>query len=218
MNLIRVLIADDHPVVRNGLKTAIDEDSDLRVIGEASDGESAIQQTMAALPNIVVLDIKMPVVNGIVVTKRIKEQRPETGVVVLTAHDSEDFFRAAMEAGANGYLTKDIAMIEVTAAIRAIANGGCYVTHSMVHYLTKANPSAGVPALPEDGLLSELAPMERRLIAMIANHRSNKEMAEELGLSVRTIENRRAAICEKLGLSGTNALLRFSFEHKVQVS
>jgi DNA-binding NarL/FixJ family response regulator len=215
MNLIRVLLADDHPVVRNGLKTAIDQDSELRVIGEACDGESAIQQSLSALPNVVVLDIKMPLVNGIVATRRIKEQKPETGVVVLTAHDSEDLFRAAMEAGANGYLTKDIAMIEITAAIRAISNGGCYVTQSMVHYLTTNIQLPTTDSLQNNEPFGDLTPMERRLIGMIAKHYSNKEIASELGLSVRTVENRRAAICEKLGLHGPNALLRFAHEHKL---
>jgi DNA-binding NarL/FixJ family response regulator len=210
---IRVLIADDHPVVRSGLQMAMLKDPVLQVVAEASDGESAIAQIERLLPDIAVIDINMPALNGIAAVREIRKRKLEVGIVFLTAHDGEDLFHAAMDLGANGYLLKDSAMLEIVSAIRAVSEGGYYVTASMMgHLLRRREERAG--KTDPDKSLPELSPVEVRILRMIAAHKSSKEIAAELRLNFRTIENRRTMICEKLQLHGANALLKFALEHK----
>ena len=202
---VRILIADDHPVVRGGLRAAIQQDSDLEVVGESSTGEAAVRDVEQLNPDIAVIDLNMPQMNGIAAIRHIRKNNTRIGIVVLTAHDAEDLFQASMDAGANGYLLKDSAFIEIVAAIRAVCEGGYYVTKSMMGYLLNrqqqpqplamAAATQTAPALNQPALNSALNPVERRILSLIAQKRSSREIADEFGVSVRTIENRRTAIC-----------------------
>jgi DNA-binding NarL/FixJ family response regulator len=205
MDAIRVLIADDHPDVRGGLRTAIMLDPMLQVVGEASDGKQAIEQIQRLEPDIAV------------------QRNLAVGIILLTAHEGEDLFRAAMDAGANGYLLKDNAMLEITNGIRAISSGGYYVTCSMAACLTaraagEPTPASHADSAAPEGLLAEVAPVERRIVQMIAAQRSTRDIPNQLRLSVRTIENRRALMCEKLAIGGANALLKFALENKDRIT
>jgi DNA-binding NarL/FixJ family response regulator len=138
--------------------------------------------------------------------------------VILTAHDAEDLFHASMDAGANGYLLKDGAYTEIVAAIRAVREGGYYVTKSMMGYLLNREQPLASTAPSADVRLRELSPVERRILSQIAQKKSSREIADEFGVSVRTIENRRASICEKLGLGGVNSLLKYALDHKSEIA
>jgi DNA-binding NarL/FixJ family response regulator len=211
---VQVLIADDHPVVRGGLKVAIHQDEDLEVVAEASDGAEALEVVERLQPHIAVIDINMPKVNGIDASQQIRRKYPSLGLVILTAHDGEDLFHAAMDVGANGYLLKDSALIEIVTAIHAVSEGGYYVTRSMMPYLLQRTPAPAAAT----SVRAALTPSEWRIIRLIALGKASREIASELGLSARTIENRRTAICEKLGIHGSNALLRFALEQRPKLS
>lgn len=210
---IRILIADDHPVVRVGLRAAIQQDSQLEVIAEVSTGEAAVENVEQLDPEVAIIDLNMPQMNGIAALHQIRKSNSRIKIVILTAHDAEDLFQAAMEAGANGYLLKESGFTEIVAAIRAVWEGGCYVPRSMMGRLLTHQQRVS-PTPPRDQATQDLSPVERRILLLIAEKRSSKEIAEEFGVAVRTVENRRATICEKLGLSGVNSLLKYALEHK----
>lgn len=211
---VRILIVDDHPVVRSGLRSAIQQDVRLEVIAEASTGEAALQDVERLDPDIAIVDLNLPQMSGIATVAHIRETNSKLGIVILTGHDSEDLFHASFDAGANGYLLKDSAFSEIVAAIHAVCEGGYYVTKSMMGSLLHRQQRTGLPSAHGTNSLGNLSPIERRILVLIAQKRSSKDIADEFGVSVRTIENRRAATCEKLGLSGVNSLLKFALDHK----
>ena len=221
MQPIRVLIADDHPVVRSGLRIAIAQDPLLEVVAEACDGGAAIEEIARLNPHVAVFDINMPKMDGIAAARKVRERDSQIKLIFLTVHDGEDLFHTAFQAGANGYLLKDSALMEIVAAIRAVCEGGYYVTGCMMGYLLNhrtRETNAGNAVTREAASLPQLSPVERRIVRLIAANRSTRDIAAELGLSVRTIENRRTAICEKLNLHGANALLKFALEHKADLA
>lgn len=208
---IRILIADDHPVVRKGLRMAIQEDPGLSIVGEAGDGEAALALIQELLPQVIVLDIDMPKLDGFGVAREIAKRQLPVAIIFLTMHTGEDPFRAAMDLGAKGYILKDSAMLEIVAAIRTVAAGQPYLSSALTARLLKPRPSA---AAANDAPESRLTPTERRIVQLIASDKSSKEIGAELGIHYRTIENHRTNICRKLGLEGANALLRFALRNK----
>lgn len=207
---IRILLADDHPVVRKGLRMAIEEDEGLSVVGEAADGEAALALIVELLPQIAVLDIDMPKMDGFAVAREIAARHLPVATIFLTLHTGEDPFRAAMELRAKGYILKDSAVLEIVTSIRAVAAGQPYLSSALTARLLQP-PAASAP---NDGLASRLTPTERRIVQLIAADKSSKEIGEELSIHYRTIENHRTTICRKLGLEGANALLRFALQNK----
>ncbi len=207
---IRILLADDHPVVRKGLRMAIEEDEGLSVVGEAADGEAALALIVELLPQIAVLDIDMPKMDGFAVAREIAARHLPVATIFLTLHTGEDPFRAAMELRAKGYILKDSAMLEIVTSIRAVAAGQPYLSSALTARLLQP-PAASAP---HDGLASRLTPTERRIVQLIAADKSSKEIGVELSIHYRTIENHRTTICRKLGLEGANALLRFALQNK----
>ena len=207
---IRILLADDHPVVRKGLRMAIEEDEGLSVVGEAADGEAALALIVELLPQIAVLDIDMPKLDGFAVAREIAARHLPVATIFLTLHTGEDPFRAAMELRAKGYILKDSAMLEIVTSIRAVAAGQPYLSSALTARLLQP-PAASAP---NDALASRLTPTERRIVQLIAADKSSKEIGEELSIHYRTIENHRTNICRKLGLEGANALLRFALQNK----
>jgi DNA-binding NarL/FixJ family response regulator len=208
---IRILLADDHPVVRKGLRMAIEEDAGLSIVGEAGDGEAALALIVELLPQIAVLDIYMPKLDGFQVAREIATWHLPVATIFLTMHTGEDPFRAAMDLRANGYILKDSAMLEIVAGIRAVAAGQPYLSSALTARLLQ--PPAPASA-PNDVLAIRLTPTERRIVQLIAADKSSKEIGEDLSIHYRTIENHRTNICRKLGLEGANALLRFALQNK----
>ena len=213
---IRIVIADDHPVLRRGLQQAIESDSRLKVIAEAADGETALAQIEELKPHIAVLDVDMPRISGLGVAREIEKRKLPIAIVFLTIHGEEDLLHTAMDCGAKGYLLKDSALTEIVKALRAVADGHHYVTPSLTGYLVRRSLEAHALAEQQPGL-KDLTPTERRILSLIASQRSSKEIAAELFIHYRTVENHRTNICQKLGLHGHNALFKFALQHRSEL-
>jgi DNA-binding NarL/FixJ family response regulator len=213
---IRILIADDHPVVRKGLRMAIEEDAGLKLVAEVGDGEAALAAIEKLRPQVAVLDIDMPKLDGLAVAREIGKRRLPVETIFLTMHTGEDLFRAALELGAKGYILKDSAMLEIVAGVRAVAAGRPYLSSALTARLLQRREQSSEK--PGDDRQAEwvgrLSPTELRIVQLIAFDKSSKEIGEELSIHYRTVENHRTNICRKLGIEGANALLRFALQNK----
>ena len=209
---ISIVLADDHPVVRKGLKLSIEEDAKLKIVAEAGDGEAALDLIKKLKPQLAILDIDMPKLGGLGVAKEVARLGLTTRIIFLSFHRDEDFFRAAIDMGGKGYLLKDSAMEEIVTAIHTVIAGQVYMSSAIALQLLQGG---GSPGESQDGsLISDLTPSERRILLLIADGLSSKEIGAELSIHYRTVENHRTNICRKLGIEGANALLRFAVQHK----
>jgi DNA-binding NarL/FixJ family response regulator len=203
----RILIADDHAVVRQGLKLLINSQPDMTVVGEAADGDAVLQQAAAVEPDIVVMDLSMPGMNGLVATRALKEARCSVDIVALTRHDDETFLQEVLRAGASGYVLKQSSPAEFLQAIRAVAAGGVYLDPAMTSrvadgLLTKSSRAREVSPTP-------ISERETDVLRLIAMGHSNKEVAARLKISVKTVEVHKANAMKKLGLTGRVDLIRY---------
>lgn len=216
---IRVLIADDHPLLRAGLRQAIAADPQLEIIAEAADGAAALAWMTAPqheVADVAVLDIEMPNLTGFALLRELRARRLPTAVVFLTMYRDEEMFNEALDLGALGYVLKDSAMTDITGAIRAAANGQPFISPDIAAYLFhRATRSTTLTQqMPK---LTALTLTERRVLKLIAENKTSKEIAAELFISHRTVENHRANICQKLELKGSHSLLKFAFDHKAEL-
>jgi DNA-binding NarL/FixJ family response regulator len=210
---LHIFIADDHPMFRRGLMDVLKSVENISIAGEASDGEVALRMIKELKPDIAILDLNMPKLSGIEILRRLRTENIPVEVIFLTMHDDEDIFNRAMDAGAIAYLLKDSVSEDILSCIHAVAEGKSYITPTISSYLL--NRSKRSSAVNDVGSrLSELSPAERRILNLVAENKTSKEIADELFISVRTVDNHRSSICSKLRLSGNNALLRFALEHK----
>lgn len=215
-SIIRLLIADDHPLLRAGLRQVIETDARLHVIAEASDGAAALQLLTAHQPDVAVLDIEMPQLTGFALLREMRAQRLKTAVVFLTMYRDEDMFNEALDLGALGYVLKDSATTDIVAAIKAAATGQPYISPAISAFLLNRATRAATLVKQQPGL-NDLTPTERRVLKLIAANKTSKEIAAELFISHRTVENHRANICQKLELKGSHSLLKFAFDHKSEL-
>jgi DNA-binding NarL/FixJ family response regulator len=213
---IRVLIADDHPVLRAGLKQVVEADPRVQVVGEADNGLSALEQLDALKPDIAVLDIDMPGLDGFGVLREIQKRRLAAHVIFLTFHADEELFAEAMDLGAKGYILKESALSGIAEGIRAVASGHLYVTPSLTALLLRRRSRAQEFETREPGLAA-LTPSERRILRLIARGDTSKEIAGQLCVHYRTVENHRLNIAQKLGLNGHNAVLKFALRHRSEL-
>jgi DNA-binding NarL/FixJ family response regulator len=213
---IRIVIADDHPVLRRGLVQVIESDPMLKVAAEAGDGNGALAQIDALKPNIAVLDADMPKLDGLGVLREIHKRRLPVEVVFLTIHDEEDLFEAAIDLGAKGYILKESALTEIVDGLRAVAGGQHYCSAALTAYLVQRRNRTQAFARAHPSL-NDLTSSQRRILRMIAAGKSSKEIAAELFIHYRTVENHRTSICEKLNLHGPNTLIRFALQHKSEL-
>ena len=212
---LKIVIADDHPMIRDGLRNAIERNTAWEVVGEAQDGEGAIELIDKLQPAIAILDISMPDRNGFEVVRVLRQKKIQTHVVFLTMHRDEDFFQRALDLGVRGYVLKDSAVIDVVSAIKAVSRGEHYTSPALTSYLIRSRSSVSPAASSEQGLgLHSLSPTERRVLELIAEYKTSKDIADQLSTSPRTVETHRTNICQKLGLHGRHALMKFALENK----
>lgn len=203
---IKILLADDHTIVRQGLKLILSAHSDLQVVGEAGNGREAVELSQKLKPDIVVMDVAMPEVNGIEATKRMVEANPRIRVLVLSMHKEPVYVREILRAGARGYILKDAIDTELLSAVRSVARGDGYVSPAVSGALLSdyrqnvTNP------------IDLLSSRERQVLQLIAEGKTNKEIATQLNLSVYTIDSHRGKIMEKLNLHSTGELVRFAMK------
>ncbi|MEP7337097.1 MAG: response regulator transcription factor [Acidobacteriota bacterium] len=214
---IRIVIADDHPIFRRGLRNLIESDPRLKIVGEAEDGETALQQIRASRPQLAILDVAMPGKDGFEVIRAVREEGLGTTVIFLTMHQDERFFNAAMDRGAKGYVLKDGAVNDILASIKAVAAGQNFISPVLSTYLLNRNARTA-SLVARKPSLNNLTETERRVLQWIAANQTSKEIAEALHISIRTVEKHRANICQKLELRGSHALLSFALEHKSELS
>jgi two-component system, NarL family, response regulator DegU len=208
---IRVVIADDHPIFRKGLREIIESDPKLKVVGEAEDGDSALEFMRQCSPDVTVLDVEMPGKDGLEVVRATGDRGMDAKIILLTMHDDEQFFNRAMDLGVRGYVLKNSAVADIVNCIKAVFEGKNYISPKLSNYLinrSRRDDSAG-----QQSDLMKLTETERRIVRMIAEYKTSKEISAELFISPRTVEHHRENISEKLGLKGRNALLKFAVEH-----
>lgn len=208
---IRVLLADDHAIVRAGLRMILAAEPDMSIVGETADGEGALRMTEEIHPDVVVMDISMPGMNGLDGVRRVKESVPDTQVVVLTMHEDQRYFFQALEAGASGYVIKGAAPIELLTAIRAVRRGQAYFCPSLAKqmlndYLRRADAGSE----KEKDALGKLSDREKEVLKYIAEGKTGREIAAILYLSPNTVERHRANIMDKLGLHNRAELIKFA--------
>lgn len=206
---IRVVLIDDHTVLRDGLKLLLSLEPDIQVVGEAGNGSQGITVAEQMAPNVVVTDVGLPDVDGVEVTRRLREELPETRVLVLTVHDEDHYVFTLMQAGASGYLLKNAAGDDLVNAIRAVVAGKPWLQPEIAQRLMAF--AGGRPAAPKSGLDSLIEPLTSReleVLRLLAGAASNREIAQRLKISPRTVETHLANIYGKLGVRGrTEAML-----------
>lgn len=209
---IRILIADDHGVMRAGLHALLNPEPDVQVVGEATDGQETLRRATELQPDVILLDISMPGIDGVEVTQQIQETLPDTRVLILTVHENRELLQEAIQAGALGYVTKRAIKSELINAIHAVQRGDMYVHPAMTRALfTEQSQSQSDHG--EDDLVEPLTPRETEVLRLIALGHTNRQAAELLHISVRTVETHRANIMGKLGASGRVDLVRYAMDH-----
>jgi len=205
---LRILLADDHATVRHGLKLLIDGEPDMKVVAEAGDGAAAVRQALELKPDVVVMDISMPGMNGLAATRALKKAQPNTLVVTLTRHGDDAYLQELLRAGVSGYVLKRSAPTELLQAIRGVAAGGQYLDSTLTPRLTAgfARRQAGRATRS----VSNLTDREAEVLRLIASGYGNKEIGARLGLSVKTVEAHKANAMRKLDLNGRIDIVKYA--------
>ena len=209
----RVLIADDHPIFRKGLRAIIESDSSMAVVAEASDGKEALSLIQETAPEVAVLDLDMPAPDGLEVARILHQRSSAVRVVFLTMHRDEALLDAMSGLGVLGYVLKDSAIAEIVGCIRSVIKGQTYISPALSHLLLRRTDRSASARKAIRGI-QELTPAERRVLRLLSESRTSKQIAKELFISVRTVDHHRANICSKLDLKGSHALIAFAVEHR----
>ena len=213
---IRIIMADDHPIVRQGLRKMIETDQSLIIVAEANDGEIALKLILEHQPNVAILDIDMPKMDGFEVVRELQKLKLSVETIFLTMHSEEELFQAAMDLGVKGYVLKDGAISDIVAAIKSVAAGRPFISPALSALLLKRRRRIEELEREQPGL-HLLTPTEKRILKFIAEDKTSKEIGEELFISHRTVETHRANISRKLDLHGSLALVKFAVTHKSEL-
>ncbi len=213
MNKIRVLLADDHTILRDGIRALLDDQADIDVIGEAEDGLSTVKMVAKLKPDLVIMDIAMPLLNGLEATRQIQRDYPQVKVLILTMHENEEYIRQVLAAGALGYVLKDAAAHDLLGAIRAVHRGEAVLSPAITRLVIEDYLRWGDirPADTSNGL----TPREREILQLIAEGYTNKKIAEILSLSVKTIQSHRSNLMSKLDLHDRGELIKYAIQKKI---
>jgi DNA-binding NarL/FixJ family response regulator len=212
-NKVRILVADDHDIVRRGVRPLIESEWGWEICGEAGDGREALALAEKLKPDVVLLDVAMPEMNGVDVTREIKRRLPDTEVLAFTGTESEALFHELFAAGARGCVLKSDAAEHLIPAIKALCDGQPYFGSRVGKVIFARYLETG--AKPGEGAPGGLSPREREIVQQLAEGRSNKEVADKLGISVKTVETHRAAIMRKLGFTAFSELVRYAVRNHI---
>lgn len=205
---VRVLLVDDHALVRHGLRRILEDESDLQVVGEAGGGEEAISLALVVRPDVIVLDMAMPDINGLQAAREILKQRPGSRILVLSMYADEQYVRNALDAGVQGYILKGALATDMVRAVRAVANGQQYLSPELSGQLIRALQTKGAQAEPDP--YDRLTPREKQVLQLIAQGKSNKEIAVLLDLSVNTVAVHRTNLMNTLQLHKAAELVLYA--------
>ncbi len=212
-NRLKLLIVDDHPVFRRGLQEIIGENKKFIIVGEAADGAVGLQMAEELKPDIIVLDVDMPHLNGLQMARALRKGQSSSQIVFLTMYRDEDLFNAALDIGVKGYVLKENAGGEVVSALLTVAEGGTFYSPALATIGHRREDRVKSLLISKPSL-DTLTTAEKRVLKLIAEDRTSKEIADMLKISTKTIENHRHNICRKLNIYGSHSLLKFAFDHK----
>lgn len=212
-NLTKLIIADDHPLFRKGLVDLISTTSQFSICGEADNGLEAIDLILKKVPDIAILDINMPGMNGFDVAQKAKSEHLAVDIIILTMYDEEELFNKAMDLGVKGYLLKECAVKDILDCIISVSEGKHYISPVISDYLVNRSSILNVNA-NQRSAIEKLTLTERQILQQIAENKTSKEIADKFFISIRTVDNHRMNICNKLSIHGSNALLKFALENK----
>jgi DNA-binding NarL/FixJ family response regulator len=212
-NKLSIVIADDHPVFRRGLRDIIESDRGFKVIGEAGDGEEALEMIGKLRPAIAILDVSMPKLDGLAVSRKLAAEAPAVAVILVTMYREQKLFTQALEAGVKGYVLKDSAATDIISCIKAVAARQHYASPELTTYLVNRVRQAENAVVPSSALAS-LTTTELRILSLLADYKTSKEIAQDLFISPRTVDTHRNHVCQKLDIHGSHALMKFALAHK----
>lgn len=212
-SLLNILIADDHPIFRRGLCEVIESQPDLRLVGQANNGEEALRLVEQLKPHVVIFDVHMPLLTGLQAARKLTGDGTTVKIILLTMHEDEGLLMEALDLGIHAYVLKENAVEDLITAIRAVAAGRTFISATLSDMLLRRRSRAEALRQERPGIDS-LTPTERRILKLIAEDKTSKEIAGLLGSAVRTVETHRQNMSAKLGLSGSHSLLKFAFENK----
>jgi DNA-binding NarL/FixJ family response regulator len=210
MKKIKVIVADDHTIVRKGLCAILEGETDIEVVGEAEDGREAIKKVEQFQPDVVLLDITMPILNGLEATRQLSKRFPKLKILILTMHDNEEYVFETLRAGASGYLVKRSAPNELISAIQAVYSGGSFLSPAISKRVIDEYVRGGPKKVKEDEEYGKLTEREREILQLIAEGRANREIAELLNISIKTVESHRSHIMEKLNIRNIAELTQYA--------
>ncbi len=213
MQKIRLLIVDDHTIVRQGLRSLLEREPDIEVVGEAEDGRSAVRQSGKLLPDLVLMDVAMPLLNGLEAARQIRRLCPKVKVLILSMHENEEYIRQSLAAGAMGYILKDAGVNELLTAIRAVYRGEAVLSPAVTRLVIEDYLRWG--DIPAEDLTDGLSPREVEVLQLIAEGYTNKQITEILSISIKTVQAHRARILSKLDLHDRSDLVKYAIRKKI---
>ena len=213
MDKIRILLVDDHTILRDGIRLLLEAEPDLIVVGEAEDGRTAVKLACQLKPDVVLMDIAMPLLNGLEATRQIKHDCPHAKVLILTMHENEEYIRQALASGAMGYILKDAAARELLNAIHAVHRGEAILSPAVTRLVVENYLRWG--DIQKDSSTNRLSPREREVLQLIAEGYSNKQIAEILCISIKTVQAHRMNLMSKLDLHDRAELIKYAIQRKI---
>jgi DNA-binding NarL/FixJ family response regulator len=212
--IIKVFLADDHALIREGLRSVLEAESDIKVVGTAENGRDTLRQVRQLEPDIVIMDISMPGLNGIEATAQLQEAGPSTRVIILSMHHTSEHIFQALKAGAYGYLLKESSGQEIVNAVRKVYSGHRYLSQRIEETVIDAYTQRNQP-VPSAGPLEKLGPREREILQLVVEGKSSSRIAETLFISPKTVETYRSRLMKKLGIKDIPSLVKFAIQHGV---